>query len=79
MLVWADLEFAALDQLEGEDCSSLLSKGVTHWRHAARCDAAYILQTSNASMSHQNPSAMYDANWILQNSNASILKCSHTK
>ena len=44
----ADLEFAALDQLEGEDCSSLLSKGVTHWRHAAGCDAAYILQTSNA-------------------------------
>lgn len=46
----ADLEFAALDQLEGEDCSSLLSKGVTHWRHAARCDATYILQPINASM-----------------------------
>lgn len=40
----ADLELAAFDQLEGEDCRSLFSKGMTHGRHAARCDATNILQ-----------------------------------
>ncbi len=44
----ADLEFAALDKLEGEDCSSLLSQSVTHGRHAAWSDASHILQTDNA-------------------------------
>lgn len=47
MTVRAHLEFAALDQLEGEDCGSLLSKGVTHRRHAARCDAPHILHNSS--------------------------------
>jgi len=43
----ADLEFAALDKLEGEDCSSLLSQGMTHGRHAAWSNASHILQTDN--------------------------------
>lgn len=43
----ADLEFAALDKLEGEDCGSLLSQGMTHGRHAAWSDASHILQTDN--------------------------------
>ena len=43
----ADLEFAALDKLEGEDCSSLLSQSMTHGRHAAWSDASHILQTDN--------------------------------
>ena len=43
----ADLEFAALDKLEGQDCSSLLSQGMTHGRHAAWSDASHILQTDN--------------------------------
>ncbi len=45
----ADLEFAAFDKLEGEDCSSLLSQGMTHGRHAAWSDASHILQTDNPS------------------------------
>jgi len=43
----ADLELATLDKLEGEDCSSLLSQGMTHGRHAAWSDASHILQTDN--------------------------------
>ena len=43
----ADLEFAALDQFEGEDCGSLLSKAVTHRRHAARGYATHILHNHN--------------------------------
>ena len=42
-----DLELAALDKLEGEDCSSLLSQGVTHGRHAAWSNASHILQTDD--------------------------------
>ena len=45
----AHLELAALDQLEGEDCGSLLSKSMTHGRHAARCNAANILHRDSKS------------------------------
>ena len=44
----ADLEPSTLDKLEGEYCSSLLSKSMTHGWHAAWCDTSDILHQQTA-------------------------------